>query len=161
MERCPRSAWNWCPRSVECAAKLLSAITVVDEPASPTLNRISLRRWLLESPLYPMALLPGGAVRWEAMDINRARATVTLGTDSASMVATFGSDGCLLRFDAEEDGDLRTSYHGSGEHASRDDYEAVEGMMLPRRFVIARAAAGRILPFWEGRVTQIRFVSGD
>jgi hypothetical protein len=34
-------------------------------------------------------------------------------------------------------------------------------MMLPRRFVIARAAAGRILPFWEGRVTQIRFVSGD
>jgi hypothetical protein len=95
------------------------------------------------------------------MDINRARATVTLGTDSASMVATFGSDGCLLRFDAEEDGDLRTSYHGSGEHASRDDYEAVEGMMLPRRFVIARAAAGRILPFWEGRVTQIRFVSGD
>lgn len=146
---------------MEMKAKLLSAITVADEPASPTLNRISLRRWLLESPLYPMALLPGGAVRWEAMDINRARATVTLGTDSASMVATFGSDGRLLRFDAEEDGDLRTSYHGSGEHASRDDYEAVEGMMLPRRFVIARAAAGRILPFWEGRVTQIRFVSGD
>jgi hypothetical protein len=27
--------------------------------------------------------------------------------------------------------------------------------------LIARAAAGRILPFWEGRVTQIRFVSGD
>ena len=146
---------------MEMKAKLLSAITVVDEPASPTLNRISLRRWLLESPLYPMALLPGGAVRWEVMDANRARAIVTLGDDSASMVATFGGDGRLVSFDAEEDGDLRTSYHGSGEHASRDDYEAVEGMMLPRRFVIARAAGGRTLPFWEGRVTQIHFVSGD
>ena len=146
---------------MEMKAKLLSAITVVDEPASPTLNRISLRRWLLESPLYPMALLPGGAVRWEALDARRARAIVTLGDDSASMVATFGEDGRLLHFDAEEEGDLRTSYHGSGEHASRDDHELVDGMMIPRRFVIARAAAGRILPFWEGRVTQIRFVPGD
>ena len=34
-------------------------------------------------------------------------------------------------------------------------------MMLPQRFVIARAAAGRTLPFWEGSVTQIHFVSGD
>lgn len=146
---------------MEMKAKLLSAITVVDEPASPTLNRISLRRWLLESPLYPMALLPGGAVRWEAMDAQRARAVVTLGQDSAALVATFGSDGRLLRFDAEEDGDLRTSYHGSGEYASRDEFEAVDGMMIPKRFVIARAAAGRILPFWEGRVTRIRFVAAN
>lgn len=144
---------------MEMKAKLLGAITVVDEPASATLNRISLRRWLLESPLYPMALLPGGAVRWEAMDAQRARAVVTSGQDSASLVATFGSDGRLLRFDAEEDGDLRTSYHGSGEHAARDDYEAVEGIMIPKRFVMARAAAGRILPFWQGRVTSIRFVA--
>ncbi len=146
---------------MEMKAKLLGAVTVVDEPASPTLNRISLRRWLLESPLYPMALLPGGAVRWEAIDAQHARAVVTLGDDSASLVATFGDDGRLLRFDAEEDGDLRTAYHGSGEHAARDDYEAVDGMMIPKRFVVARAAGGRILPFWEGRVTSIRFASGD
>ena len=105
------------------------------------------------------ALLPGGAVRWQAIDAQHARAVVTLGDDSASLVATFGDDGRLLRFDAEEDGDLRTSYHGSGEHAARDDYEAVDGLMIPRRFVIARAAAGRILPFWEGRVTSIRFAA--
>jgi hypothetical protein len=144
---------------MEMKAKLLAAITVVDEPPSPTLNRISLRRWLLESPFYPMALLPGGAVRWEAIDAQRARAVVTLGDVSASLVATFGDDGRLLRFDAEEDGDLRTAYHGSGEHAARDDYEAVDGVMIPKRFVVARAAGGRILPFWEGRVTQFRFVA--
>lgn len=141
-------------------AKLLSAITVMNEPATPALNRMSLRRWLLESPLYPMALLPGGPVRWEAVDEQRARAVVQSGSDSASLVATFGADGRLLRFEAEEDGDLGTPYHGSGEHASRDDYALVDGVMIPRRFVIARVAGGRILPFWEGRITGIRFVSG-
>jgi hypothetical protein len=146
---------------MEMKAKLLAAITVMDEPASPALNRMSLRRWLLESPLYPMALLPGGPVRWEAMDPHRARAVVRWGNDTTSLVATFASDGRLLRFDAEQDGDLTTPYHGSGEHASRDAYELVNGMMLPRHFVIARAAAGRVLPFWEGRVTRIRFVGGD
>jgi hypothetical protein len=141
-------------------AKLLAAIPVVDEAASPSLNQISLRRWLLESPLYPMALLPGGPVRWEAVDARRARAVVSLGGQSASLVATFAPDGRLLRFDAEADGDLHTPYHGSGEHVARDDYALVDGMMIPRRFVIARAAAGRLLPFWEGRVTQIRFIGG-
>lgn len=143
-------------------AKLLGAIPVLDEAASPVLNQISLRRWLLESPLYPMALWPGGPVHWEALDAHRARAVVTLGGQSASLVATFAEDdGRLLRFDADTDGDLDTPYHGSGEHVARDGYEPVDGMMIPMRFVIARAAAGRLLPFWEGRITQIRFVAGD
>jgi hypothetical protein len=78
------------------------------------------------------------------------------------LVATFAPDGRLLRFDAEAeaDGDLGTPHHGSGEHVARDGYELSQGRMIPKRFVVARAAAGRILPFWEGRVTQIRFVAG-
>jgi len=141
-------------------AKLLSAITVMDEPASPVLDRISLRRWLLESPLYPMALLPGGPVHWDAIDARRARATVVRGGQRAALVATFADDGRLLRFEAEDDGDLATPYHGSGEHGARDAYALVDGVMVPRRFMIARAAGGRILPFWEGQVTAIRFADG-
>lgn len=137
-------------------AKLLSAVAVVDEPASPALDRISLQRWLLESPLYPVALLPGGVVQWQAVDTHHARATASYGGMTASLLATFGDDGRLLRFDAETDGDLRTAYHGAGEHGGRDDYQLVAGMMLPMRFVIARAAQGQLHPFWDGRVTQIR-----
>jgi hypothetical protein len=62
--------------------------------------------------------------------------------------------------DAETEGDLTTSYHGSGEHAARDDYQRVGAMMIPMKFIVARAAGGRLYPFWEGRVTRIRF-SGD
>ncbi|NKE46196.1 hypothetical protein HB662_15525 [Roseomonas frigidaquae] len=138
-------------------AKILSTLGVVNEHETEALNRTSLRRWLLESPLYPMALLPGGPVRWEAVDARRARAVVAAHGLEASLVATFRADGSLERFDAEQDGDLTAPYHGSGEHVTRTDYRLVEGVMIPMGFVIARAAGGRIHPFWRGRVTGIVF----
>ena len=41
---------------MDMKAKVLSAVAVVNESSSPELDRISLRRWLLESALYPAAL---------------------------------------------------------------------------------------------------------
>lgn len=142
---------------MEMAAKLLSTVTVMHETSTPALNRTSLRRWLLESPAYPMALLPGGPVTWEPVDDNRARAVVRAFGEEASLVATFDAEGALTRFDAETDGDLTTPYHGSGEHAARSDYQMVDGVRVPMAFTIARAAGGKIMPFWEGRITSIRF----
>lgn len=142
---------------MDMRAKIASTLTVVDESATEALNRTSLRRWLLESPLYPVALLPGGPVRWEAMDETHALAIVSGFGLEASLVATFRPDGSLERFDAQEDGDLSTPYHGSGEHVTRDDYRPVSGMMIPHRFTIARAAGGKLFPFWTGRITTIAF----
>lgn len=142
---------------MEMRAKIASALTVVDESATESLNRTSLRRWLLESPLYPMALLPGGPVRWEPIDDQRARAVVSGFGLEAAMIATFRPDGSLASFDAEQDGDLTTPYHGSGEHAARSDYRRVAGMMIPHAFEIARVAGGAIHPFWKGRITSITF----
>jgi hypothetical protein len=142
---------------MEMRAKILSTLTVVNESATPALNRTSLRRWLLESPLYPMALAPGGPVRWEAIDDMRARAIVSGFGLEAAMVATFRPDGSLASFEAEEDGDLMTPYHGSGERATRDDYRLVAGMMIPHAFEISRAAGGKAYPFWKGRIVSIAF----
>lgn len=142
---------------MEMRAKIASTLTVVDESATEALNRTSLRRWLLESPLYPAASLPGGAVRWEAIDDSHARAIVSGFGLEAALVATFRPDGSLASFDAEQDGDLTIPYHGSGEHAARDDYRPVAGMMIPHTFEIARAAGGKIHPFWKGRITSIVF----
>lgn len=140
---------------MEMRAKIASTLTVVDESATEALNRTSLRRWLLESPLYPTALLPGGPVRWEAIDDVRARAIVSGFGLEAALIATFRPDGSLASFDAEQDGDLTTPYHGSGEHAARDDYRSVAGMMIPHAFEIARAAGGKTYPFWKGQITSI------
>lgn len=139
-------------------ASLLSAVTVVNETSTPALDQTSLRRWLIESAMYPMALLPGGPVRWEAVDAAHARAHVQLGQVKASLLASFGEDGRLQRLDAEQGGDLETPYHGSGEQVIRDDDRLVAGMMLPHRFRFSRVGAdGLARPFWEGRVTALRF----
>ncbi len=144
---------------MEMKAKVESTITVVDERETPELNETSLQRWLLMSPLYPSALLPGGQVTWEAVDDERARATVNAHGYEASLVFTFGDDGLITRVDAEEDGDLTTSYHGSGEHFAVGDYERVDGVMIPHTFTVARAAAGGLYPFLEADLTRIEFGS--
>ena len=142
---------------MEMKAKILSTLTVVDEKETPTLNEISLRRWLLESALYPAALLPGGPVRWEAIDDRSARAVVRWGGMQASLVAHFASDGSMTHMQTEADGDLNTPYHGSGEHVARSDYQRVGGQMIPMAFTISRMAGGQLYPFWRGRVDNIRF----
>lgn len=142
---------------MEMGAKLLSTLRVVDETGTPELNRISLRRWLLESPAYPMALLPGGPVTWEPIDDSHARAVVRAYGLEASMIARFGDDGSLAALDAEEDGDLTTPYHGSGEHTARSEYRLVDGVRVPMRFEIARAAGGETYTFWTGDIVSIRF----
>lgn len=142
---------------MEMKAKVLSALTVMEDSSSPALDRMSLRRWLLESPLFPPALLPGGPVRWEPIDDARARAVVSAHGMEAAMVAVFAPNGRLLRVQAEEDGDLTTPYHGSGEVAARDDDRLVAGMRIPHAFSIARAAGGEEHPFWVGTVTGIVF----
>lgn len=142
---------------MEMKAKVLSTLTVVDERETPELNRISLRRWLLESALYPQALLPGGPVTWEPIDETSARATVSADGLSATMIARFDAEGRMTEMLAEEDGDLTTPYHGSGEHVARSDYRAVGNQMIPHGFTISRRAGGELYPFWDGRITTIRF----
>ncbi|MCP4225362.1 MAG: hypothetical protein GY773_18660 [Actinomycetia bacterium] len=142
---------------MEMKAKVMSTLTVVDESETPELNQTSLRRWLLESPTYPAALLPGGPVHWEPIDETHARAIVVADGLEASLVATFRPDGSLESFAAEEDGDLTTPYHGSGEHVLRGDYRLVDGMMIPHSFTISRATGGERFPFWIGQVETISY----
>ena len=144
---------------MEMKAKVMSALTVLDESSTPELNQTSLRRWLLESPMYPAALLPGGPVRWEPIDDRHARAIVAADGLEASLVATFRADASLESFASEEDGDLTTPYHGSGEHVLRGDYRLVAGMMIPHSFTISRVAGGERFPFWAGEVETITFHS--
>ncbi len=143
--------------NMQMEARLLSTVSVMKEFSTPTLDKISLRRWLLESPSYPSALLPGGLVTWEAIDDSHARAVVRAHGYQTSMIASFDNTGALTTFAAEEDGDLTTPYHGSGEHVVRGDYQLVDGVRIPMFFEISRAAKGKTYPFWSGRITQIKF----
>ena len=139
-------------------ARVLSALTVMQEEANPVLDMISLRRWLLESPVFPMALLPGGPVTWEAVDDSHAMAVVRAQDIEARLLATFADDGALVAFDATEPGDLTTPYHGSGERVTRGDVQLVQGVRVPMAFEISRVGASGVAePFWTGRITSLEF----
>lgn len=142
---------------MEMKARILSTLTVVDEKQTPTLNQISLRRWLLESALYPASLLPGGPVTWEAIDADSARAVVSQNGMRATMVAHFAADGRMTYMRTDTDGDLTTPYHGSGEHVARSNYQMVGHQMIPMDFTISRMAGGQLFPFWKGRIDTINF----
>lgn len=142
---------------MEMRAKVLDTLTVVDELPTPALDRITLRRWLLEAPTYPPALLHSPFVHWEAVSSQQARVVASYQGSTASMLVTFGTDGAIATMQAEADGDLTTPYHGSGEHVTRSDYRLVQGMRVPHRFVISRAAQDKVYPFWRGQITAIAF----
>ncbi|OCW59282.1 DUF6920 family protein [Hoeflea olei] len=152
-------AWDsYIDGEMEMNARLVSAVTVMHEDGNPVLDVISLRRWLLESPLYPMALLPGGPVRWEAIDDASAMAIVSAHGNEARLIARFDASGALASFEAPEPGDLATPYHGSGEHVARSDYRPVDGVMVPMGFEISRVGPdGLVRPFWRGKVTHLSF----
>jgi len=139
---------------MEMKAKILSALTIMEQPATPELDRISLRRWLLEAPLYPQALLPSRYVRWEAIDNNHARVIARYKGLTTSLIADIDAQGKLKSLRAENDGDLTTPYHGSGEYAARSDYRMINGMMIPHKFSIARHAKGTDYPFWHGEIND-------
>jgi len=152
-------AWDeYIGGAMEMSARVMSAVTVMHEEGNPTLDVISLRRWLLESSFYPMAMLPGGPVTWEPVDDLHAVAIVTGHGNEARLLASFDATGALVAFDATEPGDLTTPYHGSGEHVARSDYQLVDGVRVPMGFEVARVGAdGVIRPFWRGRVTSLDF----
>lgn len=153
-------AWDrYLDGEMEMNARVLSAMTVMHEEGNPTLNGISLRRWLLESSTYPMALLPGGPVAWEPIDDTHAKAVVAAHGIRAEMIATFDEDGALVALDATTPGDLTTPYHGSGERAERRAFQLVDGVRVPMEFEIFRVGADGVKqPFWKARITHLAFV---
>ena len=75
----------------------------------------------------------------------------------ASLVAHVDEEGRLTHMAAEENGDLNTPYHGSGEHVARSNYQRVGHQMIPMDFTISRMSQGKLYPFWKGRIDSIDF----
>lgn len=81
---------------------ILGLFTIVDLPRTDALARDELMRYFAEAAWYPTALLPSQGVRWEAVDEEFARAVLTDGSLSVSLLFHFGQDGTIdsVRSDA-------------------------------------------------------------
>ena len=120
--------------------------------------RGELMRYFAEAAWYPTALLPSQGVRWEAVDAQRANATLIDGAFSVTMQVTFDSAGLIesSRFEARGamtgNAIVPTPWAGSW-----SDYQIRDGMRVPMTCEAAWLPAQGRKPYFLGRVTSLTF----
>jgi len=131
---------------------------VVNERAKPELDLGALQRYLAEAVWFPTALLPGPDLRWEAIDDARARATLTDGALSVAAEFRFDDDGDVVEIIiADRYREIDGRYEPSPWAVSCSGHEAREGFRIPAACVVEWRVDGTPMPYWRGRVVDIRF----
>lgn len=123
------------------------------------LAEAQLQRWLAEAPWYPTALLPRAGVTWEAVDDRNARATVTDGLNSASLLFRFGNDGLVESVFADARGrDVRgTMVMTPWEGRFANPVERF-GCVIPREGTASWLPPGSAPePYWKGTLIDVRY----
>ncbi len=146
-------------------AKVLGIVTVAEDEGRGDIAEGELMRYLAESPWYPTRLLPSQGIHWQGMSEHEAMATLREGSKSVSMVFHFDEQGLVKAVSTQE----RYRQHLNGESVYApwrghfEDYQTVEGMLLPHRADVSWQINGQWQPYWQGNITQwdIRFSATD
>jgi hypothetical protein len=133
-------------------------VTLADMHGAGEIAQGELTRFFAEASWYPTALLPSQGVRWEGVNERSARATLSDGSISSTLVFTFGADDLIESVVAEARGRavagkiIPTTWEGRC-----GNYQMRHGMRVP---MTAEAAwllpAGR-KPYWRGTIRALRY----
>jgi hypothetical protein len=136
-------------------ASLLGLFTVADVRGTPAAAQGELLRFFAEMPWYPTALLPSQGVDWEAIDNTSARATVTDGATTVSLVFRFSAEGKIETMRAEARyRDKLTAMPWSGRFW---DYSTCNGMLIPLQGEVGWEYPEGIRLYYKGKVTEINY----
>jgi len=136
-------------------ASLLGLFTVAKMHGTPELNQGELLRFFAEATWYPTALLPSQGVRWEAIDDTSARATLTDGATTASVVFQFNAEGAIATMRAEARyRDRLTAMPWSGRFW---DYSVRNGMLIPLEGEVGWEYPEGIRLYFKGKITEIGY----
>lgn len=137
---------------------LLGLFTVADLRGSRDVAEGELMRFFAEAAWYPTALLPSQGVRWEAVDMRCARATLTDGAITLTMLFTFGADGMIETVRAEARGRtvgkevIPTPWQGCFWN-----YVERARMRVPLDGEVAWLLPEGPRPYWRGRIAEIAY----
>jgi hypothetical protein len=137
--------------------RLLSLIPLGDA-TGPEIDVSSLIRYLAEMVWFPTAFLDESRIAWDAIDANRARATITDGALRGSLVCTFDGEGRMTGCTTDERfmmaGDRVTRERWTG-HYSR--YEERGGFRIPTEIEAVWNLAEGDFSYARIRVTGIAY----
>ena len=139
-------------------ASILGLFTVADERGAGDIAEGELMRFFAEAAWYPTALLPSQGVRWEAVDESSARATLTEGDTSLTMLFTFDGQGLIETVRAEKRGGTVDSDGVPTPWRCRFwSYEERGGMRVPLGGEAAWLPPEGEKPYFRGRITEIDY----
>ncbi len=143
-------------------AKLFGIFTVMHQPNTPDLARGELMRFFAEAAWYPTALLPGKNVQWEAVNDSSARATLSDGNYTLTLLFCFGEDGLMESVRAEDrmrlDGNKNIPTPWEGRWSR---YEKRDGMLIPLEGEVAWILPEGRKPYWRGKIAKISYDFSD
>ena len=136
-------------------ASLLGLFTVAKIPSTPEANQGELLRFFAEAPWYPTALLPSQGVRWEAINDTSARATLTDGATTVSVVFQFNAEGTIDTFRTEARyRDKLTAMPWGGRLW---EYSVRNGMLIPLEGEVGWEYPEGTRLYFKGRTTEISY----
>jgi hypothetical protein len=112
-------------------------------------------RFFAEATWYPTALLPSQGVRWEAVDDTSARATLTDGATTVSLVFQFNDEGAIATIRAEARyRDKLTAMPWGGRFW---EYSVRNGMLIPLEGEVGWEHPEGTRLYFKGKITEISY----
>jgi hypothetical protein len=139
-------------------ASLFGLVSLVKLRGTPEVAQGELMRFFAETPWYPTALLPSQGMQWEAVDDTSAKATLTDGETTVTMLFRFNENGLIESGRAEARGRtvagtvVPTPWEGRW-----SNYELRNGMRIPIEGEVAWMLPEGPKPYWRGRITKLSY----
>lgn len=111
--------------------RILSLFSVVNA-RGPEMDQGTLLRYLGEMTWFPTAAL-SNYIKWDPIDLNSARATMSYKGVTASAVFTFNDNGDLVKFSAKRYRETNGKYVLEDWEVITKDYQEFQGIRIPNK----------------------------
>ncbi len=137
---------------------ILGLYSMGDIRGGGEIARGELMRFFAEAVWYPTALLPSQGVTWVAVDDASAKATLTDGPISLTMLFRFGADDMVASIHADSrGGTLNGKMVMMPWECRMSNYKMRDGMRVPFRGEAAYVTPDGEKPYFRGTITQIAY----
>ena len=139
-------------------AALFSVVPLVEASGVPEIDEGALMRYLAEAVWFPTALLPSQGVSWEAIDEQKARATVTDAGHTVSLTFSFNDEDDIAsvyspgRFRQVNGAFIPTPWEGRF-----SDHTDVNGFRVPIEAEVAWHLPDGPFVYWWAMMTEIKY----
>jgi hypothetical protein len=137
---------------------ILGLFTLIDLRGTGDVAQGELMRFFAEAAWYPTALLPSQGMRWEAVDEHSAKATMTDGPITQTLLFRFNDESLIESVTAQARGRtvggkiVMMPWEGRW-----SDFEVRDGMRVPLKGEVAWLAPEGRKPYWRGTISSLRY----